>query len=164
MWRIGLKPRELTGAGGGSQSAHQKDTRGVHPPPRAPQHRNSRQRGCPGPEPGSSVRSRVSHSSHLGSKSQKWEALETARHLPPSLQAELPASQGEGCPPLFPWSKESKFSSPSPKRSEFSAMSLQHSRQANPTSPGPWRSSPGNPVPGLFCPSLASVCHSASNG
>lgn len=38
---------ETTGAhrtGGASQSAHQKDTRGVRPPPpRAPQHRNSRQ-------------------------------------------------------------------------------------------------------------------------
>lgn len=125
---------------------------------------SSRQRGCPGPEPGSSMRSRVSHSSHLGSKSQEWEALETARHLPPSLQAELPAIQGEGCPPLFPWSKESKFSSPSPDRSELNAMLPQHSRQANPSSPNPWQSGPGNPIPGLFCPFLTSVCHSASTG
>ena len=65
----------------------------------------------------------MSHSSHLGSKSQEWEALESkaSPSQPPGRTA-----------PTLPWSKESKFSSPSPDRSESRAMSPQHSRQANP--------------------------------
>lgn len=91
------------------------------------------------------------HSSRLGSKPQKWEALETARvPLLPSLQAELPASQGEGCPPLFPWSKESKFSSPSPKRSESQRHVTAALQAGKPPLTWPWRSGPGNPVPGSF--------------
>ena len=160
-----LKPRELTGQGVGAGPRTrwtQVKLTHHHHGPRSTE--SSRQQGCPGLEPGGSVRSRVSHSSHLGSKSQEWEALGTARHLPPSLQAELPARQGEGCPPLLPWSKESKFSSPSPERSELNAMSLQHSRQANPSSPDLWQSGPGNPIPGLLCPFLTSMCHPASTG
>ena len=83
-----LKPRELTGQGVGAGPRTrwtQVKLTHHHHGPRSTE--SSRQQGCPGLEPGGSVRSRVSHSSHLGSKSQEWEALGTARHLPPSLQA-----------------------------------------------------------------------------
>ena len=50
VWRTGLKPQELTGAGGGSWSTHQMDTRGVHPPPPwALQHRKLQAARMPWP-------------------------------------------------------------------------------------------------------------------
>lgn len=73
----------------------------------------------------------MSHSSHLGSKSQEWEALES-KASPSQPPGRTACQSGRRLPPTLPWSKESKFSSPSPDRSESRAMSPQHSRQANP--------------------------------